>query len=287
MQRNAGVPAFPTGWWIDNPAARGIGCIIRWPGSHPVDVRSSRGCGVRGEVDLAQADVVGNGHQGGGEVEDRPDAGGHEAVDGALGGCGRGGDDADEATRLLDDLREFVDVPDGDAGDPATDDDRVGVDDGCHREAAGSESVVAAEGLAEVSCADDDDGGRFAAAEDASDLLHEEADVVADAAGAVGAEVGEVLADLGGVDARQFCELLGRDGGGAVLGEFDQAPEVDGQADDGGLGKRAGGVRWGIVPGCHDSNLRAREAVHMVFWLWTPTTAAAAQDPLPNPLSRP
>ena len=70
-------------------------------------------------------------------------------------------------------------------------------------------------------------------------------DVVADAPGAVGAEVGEVLAHLGRVDAGHLGQPLGRDGGRLGVDHLEQAAEVDGQAGDGGLGDAAAGAHAG------------------------------------------
>ena len=81
---------------------------------------------------------------------------------------------------------------------------RVDVDDAGDREAALAETAVAGEGLAEVAGADDDDRPVVGEAQLAADLVHEVGDLVADAAGAVAAEVAEVLANLGGVDAAEF-----------------------------------------------------------------------------------
>ena len=86
----------------------------------------------------------------------------------------------------------------------------VDVDDPADREAPVAETVVAGERLAEVAGTDDDDRPVVGQAELAADLVDEEIDVVADAAGAVAAEVAEVLAHLGRVDAGEFGEFLGR-----------------------------------------------------------------------------
>ena len=95
---------------------------------------------------------------------------------------------------------------------------------------------VVGEGLAQVADADDDDRPVVGEAELAAHLEQQVLDVVADAPGAVGAEVGEVLAHLGGVDAGQLGQPLGRDRGRPVVGHLEQAAQVDGQPGDRGLG---------------------------------------------------
>ena len=70
----------------------------------------------------------------------------------------------------------------------------------------------------------------------AGDLVQEVVDVVADAAGAVGAEVRQVLADLGRVDAGQLGQALRGDRGDLVLGGLEEGPVVERQAGDRRLG---------------------------------------------------
>src|SRR5205814_10195564 len=65
--------------------------------------------------------------------------------------------------------------------------------------------------------------------------------VVPHAPGAVGAEVGEVLAHLRRVDAGQGGEALGRDGADVLVGGLEQGPVVEGQAGDRRLGDSSGG----------------------------------------------
>ena len=69
----------------------------------------------------------------------------------------------------------------------------------------------------------------------AAHLEEQVLDVVADAAGAVGAEVREVLADLGGVDPGQLGQSLRRDRGRGPV-ELEQAAQVHRQPGDRGLG---------------------------------------------------
>ena len=103
-------------------------------------------------------------------------------------------------------------------------------------EAAGAEAAVVGERLAEVADADDHDRPVVGEAELAADLVQQVLDVVADAPGAVGAEVGEVLADLGRVDAGQLGQPLRRDRRRLRPRPARAGAQVDGQAGDRRLG---------------------------------------------------
>ena len=117
----------------------------------------------------------------------------------------------------------------------------VGVDQRPDREPAGGEAAVVGQRVAEVADADDDDRPVLGQAELAGDLVDEVLDVVADAAGAVGAQVGEVLAQLGRVDPGGGGELLGGDRGDALVGQRAERPQVDGQPGHRGVRDAAGG----------------------------------------------
>ena len=130
---------------------------------------------------------------------------------------------------------EVVELAHAHAADHRADLGGVDVDDAGDREATLAEAAVAGEGLAEVAGADDDDGPVVGEAELTADLVDEVLDLVADAAGAVGAEVAEVLADLGGVDAGEIGELLGRHVRRAGVGLLEEDPQVHRQPGDGGL----------------------------------------------------
>ena len=119
---------------------------------------------------------------------------------------------------------------------------RVGVEQGDDPEAAGGEPGVVGQRVPEVADADDDDRPVLGHADLAGDLVAEVLHVVPDAAGAVGAEVGEVLAELGAVHAGGGGQLLAGAGGGAALGEPDQGPQVDREPGDRGLGDAALGA---------------------------------------------
>ena len=101
-----------------------------------------------------------------------------------------------------------------------------------------AEPAVVGEGLPEVADADDDDRPVLGEAELAAHLEQQVLDVVADAPGAVGAEVREVLADLGGVDAGQLGQPLRRD----------RASSCRSPARAGCAGRPAGAPR--SPPGC-------------------------------------
>ena len=130
------------------------------------------------------------------------DPGRDQPVADVLGGDGRRGDDADRDAVLGDDLLEVVERADVDAGDDLAVPVGVGVEQRHDPEAAAAEAGVVGQRVAEVADADDDDRPVLGQPDLAGDLVAQVVDVVADAAGAVGAEVGEVLAQLGGVDAR-------------------------------------------------------------------------------------
>jgi hypothetical protein len=65
-----------------------------------------------------------------------------------------------------------------------------------------------------------------------SDCCH----VVADPSGAVRAEMRQVLAELGRIDAGCLGQVLGRHRRGAALRDLDERAQVDRQAPNGGLG---------------------------------------------------
>ena len=119
-------------------------------------------------------------------------------------------------------------------------------------EAAGGEAAVVGEGGAEVTDTDDDDRPVLGQAQLTGDLVDEILDVVADAARPVGAEVGEVLAQLRGVDPRGGREFLGGDRGHRALGQRGQRAQVQRKPGDGGLGNpSAAGRRSVSSASCH------------------------------------
>ena len=152
-----------------------------------------------------------------------------------LRGAGRRGDDTDADSFGLHDLRKLVDVTDAYPAEHRADLGLVDVDDSGDRKAALTETAVSGERLSEVAGADDHDRPVVGEAEFATDLVHEVGDLVADAAGAVAAEVAQVLANLRGVDTAQLGEPLGRDAVDAFVALLGEESEVDGQPGNGGI----------------------------------------------------
>ena len=132
--------------------------------------------------------------------------------------------------RSAHDGREVVDRLDREVADALADLGRVGVHEREHPEPSGAEAPVVGERLAEV--AEPDDGDRPVGGEPelGGDPVDEELDLVADAPGAVGAEVGEVLADLRRVDPGELGEPLRGDGADVLVGGLEQGPVVERQA---------------------------------------------------------
>jgi len=94
-------------------------------------------------------------------------------------------------------------------------------------EAAGGEAAVAREGVAQVSHAHQHDRATSGEPELAGDLLDQQLHVVANAAGAVGAELRQVLANLRAGHARCDGEAVGGDGADARIGQLGKDPEVE------------------------------------------------------------
>ena len=103
-------------------------------------------------------------------------------------------------------------------------------------EALGDEAGVGRQRVAQVAHADDGHGPVLGQAEGPGDLEGERLDVVADAAHPVGAEVAEVLAELGRAHTDLGRELFGGDRQHAVLGQSGQRPQVLREPRDGCVG---------------------------------------------------
>src|SRR5262249_36529248 len=111
---------------------------------------------------------------------------------------------------------------------------------GRDREAARDETTVVGQGAAEVAGPDDDHRPVLGQAKRPGYLVDEVVDVIADAPDAVGAEVGQVLAQLGRVDARGGRELLAGHGADAALGQAVERTQVHRQPRHRGLGYPVG-----------------------------------------------
>jgi hypothetical protein len=109
---------------------------------------------------------------------------------------------------------------------------RVGVEQGDDLEAAAGEAVVAGQRVPEVTDADQADRATLVEAQHVLDLLDQQGDVIADPAGAVRAQVREILAQLGRVDPGRGREALAGDRVGTALAEVVQRAKVLGQPRD-------------------------------------------------------
>ena len=179
-----------------------------------------------GEVDLAHVDPVRHREHAGREVEDAGHAGGDQLVGDRLRGGGRGGDHPDRDRLLGRDRQQLVDVPDDQAVDLLAHPGRIGVEEGGDPEPAAGEAGVAGQGVTEITDADQRDRAALGEPEDVLDLVDQQGDVVADAAGAVRAEVGQVLAQLGRVDPGRGGQSLAGDRVVAGFGEIVQCTQV-------------------------------------------------------------
>jgi hypothetical protein len=127
---------------------------------------------------------------------------------------------------LGDDLGEVVEAADLQTGDQLALAAAVGVEQRDRAEPARGEPAVVGQCVAQVADPDDDHGPVLGQADLAGDLVAEVLHVVADAPGPVGAEVGEVLAQLGAVDAGSRRELEAGAGRGAGLAHRVEGPQV-------------------------------------------------------------
>src|SRR6202049_1577880 len=191
---------------------------------------------VDAEVDVLQGDAGAGLDADGGGVED--------AADGVVGEGGvvvlrelaGDGEDADHRSGFAHDLRQVGGVADGEAGEGAADLARIVVHSGDDVEGAVVEAEVAGEGAAEVAHADDDHRVIAVEAEERVEVLGELGDLVADAADAELAELGEVLADLGRRQVIAPRHLLRGDARETKLLQLAQAAEVEREAVEGERG---------------------------------------------------
>src|SRR3546814_17550655 len=107
-------------------------------------------------------------------------------------------------------------------------------------EAAGAEAGVVGQGVAQVADSEDDDRPVVGQADLPGDLVVQVGHVVTDPTRAVGAEVGQVLAELGAVPAGRCREFLARGGSGALLAESGRGAKIERKKGDAPLGMGGG-----------------------------------------------
>lgn len=180
-----------------------------------------------GEVDVVNDDLFGDLEDGGREVEDGLNALGDEAVGDLLGDGPGDGEDGDFDVFFANEGSDFVHSEDLDSEVAGAFAGWLGVKGGDDFEAFASEAAVSEEGAAEVTGADEDDGLEACGAEDVGEFFGEGGDGIAEAAGSEVADVGEVLAELGGFDAGGAGERDGGDGIDAVGAEALEGAVVD------------------------------------------------------------
>src|SRR5882757_3316000 len=197
------------------------------------------------QVDLAHLDVVGNLEHDGCEVQDALHARGYQTVADPLRGGWRRGDHPYRHLPLGAHPGDVVDVADQDSSDRHADQVLVHVEQRRHRETPAGEARVVGQGVTKVTDPDHADGVLPGESEDSLDLADEDFHLVSDAARAVRADVGQVLAQLGRVDPGGGGQLLAGDGRHVLLGQPRQHPQVDREAGDGGLGNGPGPLAHG------------------------------------------
>src|SRR5690606_27415488 len=126
----------------------------------------------------------------------------------------------------------MVNMPYGQSGDLGAHHVRGLVEKRCDTESAVSEPSVVGQGAPQVADADDGHGPVLGETELAGDLVDEVFDVIADSAGAVGPEVGEVFAELGRVHPRRRGEFPGRHRGDSPLAQRLEGTEVERESGD-------------------------------------------------------
>src|SRR5512146_94752 len=161
------------------------------------------------------------------EVQYARHSGGHQLVAHRLRGAGRHRDHADRDAVLCYYPLKLANVPDQHAAEFPADQGRVGVEYRLDAEPPGQEPAVVGKGPAEVTGADDHHGPALSQSQRPRHLVHQVLDVVTDPSDAVRTEVTQVLAELGGVDARHPRELVARDGAHPALTERVERTQVD------------------------------------------------------------
>ncbi len=169
------------------------------------------------------------------EVQDAGDASGDQPVADVLRRGGRGRDDADRRPAAADDLRQIVDVAHRQAGYLLADALPVSVEQADHPKPAGGKPAVAGERMSEVAHPDEDNAPPLSEAKLVGDLVDEVLHVVPDAAGAVGPQLGQILAYLGRVNPGRRRQRLRGHSCSAGLRQRVQGSQVERQPGDGRL----------------------------------------------------
>ena len=195
-----------------------------------------------GQVDALHLHAGRHLQRAGREIQDRLDAGGHHLVEHVLRRFGRHGDHGDVDVLLAHDLLQLLQIVNRHAAPRLVAD--LGIGDVEHRhdlEAFALEARIVGQRQAEVAGAHHRDAQLAIEAEDLAQVALQVLDVIADAADAELAEVGEVLADLRRVEVELLGQRLRRDGLDAGGLELVEAAQVDRQPIGGQLGNRLGG----------------------------------------------
>src|SRR5262245_46013063 len=183
------------------------------------------------QIDAFQLHVVGHLQRAGREIQDCFDSRGDNEVEDLLRRGLRDGDDRDADRFAPRDLLEIVDVVNRDAAARLLPHLLAQVvEERGNLEAFHPEAGVVGERQTEIAGAHDRDAQLAIEAENLSEMALQVADIVADPAHAELAEVGEVLADLRGVQMKLLGERLRRDRADAGVFERVQAPEIYGQS---------------------------------------------------------
>ena len=177
------------------------------------------------------------------EVQDRTDPGLHHAIRDVLRVRRRRRDHADRDPLRANELGQIVEVPYLHPVEAAADLRGIHVDQHRHTEPALGEPLVPGERLTKVADARDQDGPVLGQPEGLPDLVDQMSHVVADPSGAVGAQVGKVLADVGARDPGGVGEDVRRHRRLTLVGKLHEHPQVEREPGHGGVGDWPGGHR--------------------------------------------
>ena len=118
----------------------------------------------------------------------------------------------------------------------AADERWIGIDDGDDLEVTVSEPGVGSQSATEVARAHNKNSPVLRESQPTTDLILQVFDVVADSAHAVGAQIGQILADLGPVHSGESCQFSRRDRDDAGFPQPQQCPLINWQPRDRGIG---------------------------------------------------